>query len=83
MNELTISEANRLTELECQMEQDQAAFVRYGNALLEIRESPSITTPEQANAAHKRIVATIQDAIAIGEFLFKKKSELPYGRWGK
>jgi hypothetical protein len=39
MNELTISEANRLTELECQMEQDQAAFVRYGNALLEIRES--------------------------------------------
>src|SRR5258705_13801344 len=39
MNELTISEANRLTDLECQMEQDQAAFVRYGNALLEIRES--------------------------------------------
>jgi cobalamin biosynthesis Mg chelatase CobN len=39
MNELTIIEANRLTKLECQMERDQTAFVRYGNALLEIRES--------------------------------------------
>jgi len=39
MNELTISEANRLAELENQMEQDQTAFIRYGNALLEIRES--------------------------------------------
>lgn len=35
MTAITIIEANRLTEQECQMEQDQAAFVRYGNALLE------------------------------------------------
>ncbi len=39
MNELTIIESARLQELEQQMEQDQAAFARYGNALLEIRES--------------------------------------------
>ena len=36
---LTITESNRLQTLESQMEQDQAAFVRYGNALLEIRDS--------------------------------------------
>jgi hypothetical protein len=26
---------------------------------------------------------TVQDAIAIGEFLSAKKAELPYGQWGK
>jgi hypothetical protein len=42
-----------------------------------------ITTAEEANSAHRRIVGTVQDAIAIGEFLAAKKTELPYGQWGK
>jgi hypothetical protein len=40
-----------------------------------------ITTAEQANAAHRRIVSSVQDAISIGEFLSVKKAELKHGEW--
>ena len=47
----------------------------------ECQYSSPITTAEQANAAHRRIVGTVQDAIAIGEFLTAKKAELGHGNW--
>jgi hypothetical protein len=40
-----------------------------------------ISTAEEANAAHRRIVATVQDAIAIGEFLTRQKAKLKHGEW--
>jgi hypothetical protein len=42
-----------------------------------------ITSATEANAAHKRIVGTVQDAIEIGEYLKDQKESLPYGQWGK
>jgi Protein of unknown function (DUF3102) len=42
-----------------------------------------INSAAEANAAHRRIVGSVQDGIAIGEFLSAKKAELPYGQWGK
>src|SRR5271166_6682992 len=40
-----------------------------------------ISTAEEANAAHRRIVATVQDAIAIGEFLTRQKAKLKHSEW--
>lgn len=41
----------------------------------------TITTPEQANAAHRRIVGAVQDAIAIGEYLEREKAKRKHGQW--
>lgn len=40
-----------------------------------------ISTAQEANAAHRRIVATVQDAIAIGGFLTRQKATLKHGEW--
>jgi Protein of unknown function (DUF3102) len=40
-----------------------------------------INSAEEANAAHRRIVGSVQDAIAIGEYLTMKKQSLPHGQW--
>jgi hypothetical protein len=40
-----------------------------------------INSAAEANAAHRRIVGSVQDAISIGEFLTMKKQSLPHGQW--
>jgi Protein of unknown function (DUF3102) len=40
-----------------------------------------IESAEQANEAHRRILNSLQVAIAVGEFLSQKKSELGHGNW--
>jgi Protein of unknown function (DUF3102) len=40
-----------------------------------------INSAAEANSAHRRIVGSVQDAIAIGEFLTMKKQSLPHGKW--
>jgi Protein of unknown function (DUF3102) len=40
-----------------------------------------INSAAEANAAHRRIVGSVQDAIEIGEFLTMKKQSLPHGKW--
>jgi hypothetical protein len=41
----------------------------------------AINSAEEANSAHRRIVGSVQDAIAIGEYLTMKKQSLPHGQW--
>ena len=50
--------------------------------IAECQSSSPITTAGEANAAHRRIVGSVQDAIAIGEFLTAKKADdLSYNTW--
>jgi Protein of unknown function (DUF3102) len=40
-----------------------------------------IESAQQANEAHRRVLNSFQAAIAVGEFLSQKKSELGHGNW--
>lgn len=70
------------------LEESGAATAEMPNILTEAPGAAVrvITTADEANAAHRRIVGSVQDAIAIGEFLSTKKAELEskkYGLWSK